>query len=156
MESKFKVFVVVAIAVLALSIGGSTFFILRTLNDNRVEAVQKDEDKPKSIKTIALGDAILTNIATEEGKVQHFAKIKISIGVAASDEKVFEALNEVVTNEAASIRNELITTIGEQTFSMLSATNGKEKLSDEIITRLNTLLDTDLIDAVYFEEYFVQ
>lgn len=105
---------------------------------------------------MAIGEAVMTNIASE-GNVQHFAKIQIKIGVNASDEEKFTEFSTKVESKAASIRNELISTIGEQTYTMLSDTNtGKEKLADEIISRLNQLLDTDLIQAVYYEEYFVQ
>lgn len=156
MESKFKVFVIVAIAVLAIAIATSTFFVLRALNSTSSETAITSEEKAKVIKTVDLGDAILTNITSENKNAQHFAKVKIAIGIDASNEKEFTALSTSIEEKSSSIRSEIITTIGEQTYSMLSAANGKEKLADEIITRLNTLLDTDLIYEVYYEEYFIQ
>lgn len=54
------------------------------------------------------------------------------------------------------MRNELIAVIGEQTYTMLKANDGKAKLADEIVARLNKLLSTDIIYDVYYEEYFVQ
>lgn len=155
MESKFKIFVIVAIVVLALAIPTSTFFVLRTFNNAQTKEVVEVEHKPE-LKEIALGDAILTNITAEGSSVQHFVKIQISIGVDASDEKAYAALSTEVTEKSASIRNELITIIGEQTYSMLSASNAKIKLADEIIIKLNTLLDTDLIYEVYYIDFFVQ
>lgn len=156
MESKFKIFVIVAIAVLAIAVAGSTYFVLRALNSNQTEVATTSEAQKLNLKSISLGESILTNISSDSGSVQHFAKVQISIDVDASDEKAFTALSTQIEEKSASIRNELITTIGEQTYSMLITANGKEKLADEIITRLNTLLDTDLIYKVYFEEYFIQ
>lgn len=156
MESKFKIFVIVAIAVLGIAIAGSTFFVLRALNSNNTEAVSSQEEKTVNLKEIKLGDAILTNIASE-GNVQHFAKIEVKIGVDATNEKEYEALSKKIEEKSGSIRNELITTIGEQTYTMLIDTKaGKEKLADEIITRLNKLLDTEMIQAVYYGDYFIQ
>lgn len=146
---------IVALVVLTLSFGGGAFLILRTLNNN-TSATAADVEKEVKLKPIDLGDAILTNVSSEKGNVQHFAKVQISIGVDATDEKKFTALSETITANEASIRSALITTIGEQTYSMLNAANGKEKLSDEVISRLNTLLDTDMIYEVYFKEYFIQ
>ena len=140
-----------------MAIGGSTFFVLRMVNNNTVASDNPiEEEKDEVLKSIDLGDSILTNIATESSNTQHFAKVQVSIGVKASDEKAFTALSEQITANAASVRSELISTIGEQTYTMLNATNGKEKLADEIISRLNTLLDTDMICKVYFQEYFIQ
>ena len=156
MEGKFKLFVIIALVVLALAIGGSTFFVWKMVSNNTVASASQEEEPQQVLKPIDLGDSILTNIATESGNVQHFAKVQVSIGVNAADEKAFTALSEQITENAASVRNELISTVGEQTYTMLNATNGKEKLADEIISRLNTLLDTDMVCKVYFQEYFIQ
>ncbi len=158
MEGKFKLFVIIALVVLALAIGGSTFFVWKMFSNNTVASANQTEEEAQQqvLKPIDLGDSILTNIATESGNVQHFAKVQVSIGVNAADEKAFNALSEQITANAASVRNELISTVGEQTYTMLNATNGKEKLADEIISRLNTLLDTDMVCKVYFQEYFIQ
>lgn len=156
MESKFKIFVIVAIAVLGIAVAGSTFFVLRALNSNNIEATTSQGEGTVDLKEVELGDAILTNVASE-GNIQHFAKIQVKIGVDATNTKAYEALTPKFEEKSASIRNELINAIGEQTYSMLSDTKvGKEKLADEIITRLNKLLDTEMIQAVYYEEYFIQ
>lgn len=155
MESKFKIFVIVAIAVLGISVAASTFLVLKALNGSDKE-IATEENSVVILKELEVGEAILTNIASE-GSIQHFAKIQVKIGVDGSDTKRLEALTAEFAERSASIRNELISTIGEQTYTMLSDTkSGKEKLADEIITRLNKLLDTDMIQAVYYEEYFIQ
>lgn len=156
MENKFKIFVIVAIAVLALAIAGSTFLVFTVMNNNNVSTEVVAEQQEPQLKSVSLGDAILTNITKESGNVQHYAKIKVTIGVNAADEEAFTELTTAIEEKTASVRSELITTIGEQTYSMLNDVNGKEKLADEIISRLNTLLDTDLVHEVYYEEYFIQ
>lgn len=164
MDSKFKIFVIAAIVVLAVSMAGSTFFVIKTIKSSAAaqpnnSSSSSTTEKPNwELTEIDLGEAIMTNIATE-GNGQHFAKIKVKIGVESSKKvkKEFATVSEQITAKAANIRHELIEIIGEQSYSMLSDANkGKEKLADEIIVRLNTLLDTDLIKEVYFEEYFIQ
>ena len=151
MDGKFKIFVIVAIVVLAAAIAGSTFFIMTMVT---VVAV---EEAPAKLKQIDLGDAILTNLSMEENNMQHFAKVQLSIGVDASDEEAVTAFEALVAEKSASIRSEIIDTIGEQTFSMLSnPPTGKVKLADELIPRLNQLLDTEMIKEIYYKEYFVQ
>ncbi|MBU3804948.1 MAG: flagellar basal body-associated FliL family protein [Candidatus Cellulosilyticum pullistercoris] len=156
MESKFKIFVMVSIAVLGIAIAGSTFWMLKVLNTSQTQSMVSQERPPNKLKEVEVGDAIITNIASE-GNGQHFAKIQIKVGVDASDTKNYEAFTSEFAERSASIRNELINVIGEQTYTMLSDTKaGKEKLADEIITRLNKLLGTEMIQAVYYEEYFIQ
>ena len=155
MESKFKRFVIIAIVILGISIAGSTFFVLKQMNQDNKAQTAATENELK-LTEVSMGDAIMTNIAMGEDAVQHFAKIKISLGVDASDKKAYEAFTKAVTDQAASMRNELIAVIGEQTYTMLKANDGKVKLADEIVARLNKLLSTDIIYDVYYEEYFVQ
>lgn len=157
MDGKFKIFVIVAIVVLAAAIAGSTFFIMTMVNKEPAETVVAVEEAPAKLKQIDLGDAILTNLSMEENNMQHFAKVQLSIGVDASDEEAVTAFEALVAEKSASIRSEIIDTIGEQTFSMLSnPPTGKVKLADELIPRLNQLLDTEMIKEIYYKEYFVQ
>lgn len=152
---KFKIIVIAALVVLTIAIGGSTFFVIQMINKQPSTEASVPKDYEPKLEIIDLGDSILTNV-TPEGSRQHFAKIQVSIGVDSNDSKAYEALSAVITAKEKSIRNEIIETIGEQTYSMLYEAGGKEKLADEIVTRLNTLLDTDLIYEVYYGEYFIQ
>lgn len=156
MDSKFKIFVISAISILALVIAAGAFFIVNAIKpqSGTSEGIQKETVK---LSEISMGEAIMTNITMESDKIQHYAKIQVSVGVDADNSKAYKTLAEQLTSKASSIRSAIITIIGEQTFTMLSnPTTGKEKLADEIIVKLNKLLGTDLIKEVYFQEYFVQ
>lgn len=156
MEGKFKVWIIIAILVLAVAVVGSAFIVTKTMNKVQETGTEEKEDIV-ALKEVELGEAIMTNIAMEDDQLQHFAKIQISVGIAESDEKQDKVLMDKMATKSANIRHELIQAIGAQTFTVLSnTTTGKEKLSDEIIVRLNTLLETDQIKAVYYKEYFVQ
>ena len=156
MEGKFKLFVVTAIIILGISVAGVAFFLVKQMNEKSVTTPEATMEGTLNLVEISMGDAIMTNIAISEDEIQHFAKIKISLGISDNNKKAYEAFNEALTSKAASIKNELIDVIGEQTYSMLKSTDGKTKLADEIIVRLNKLLNTDVINEVYYEEYFVQ
>ncbi len=156
MEKNFKVFVILAIVVLGASIAASTYFVLRQLDGKEQTVATEQTDIQPKLTEVSMGDAIMTNIAVEDDRVQHFAKIKLSIGVDTTDEKAYKAFNEVLTTQAAGVRNELISVIGEQTYTMLNSREGKIKLADEIVARLNKVLDTKIIYDVRYEEYFVQ
>ena len=156
MDNKFKIFVIVAIVVLALSIGLSTFFILSRLGKTNDEVDNTPVEYTPILTELSVGDSIMTNIAKGKGESQHFIKVKISLGVDSTDSKAYTAFTTVATSRAATIRSEIISVLGEQSYDTLSSEAGKSILADAIIIRLNTLLETDLIYKVYYEEYFVQ
>lgn len=77
MESKFKLFVIIAIVVLGISIAASTFFVLKQMNESSNGQTAATE-KELNLTEVSMGDAIMTNIAIGEDAVQHFAKIKLA------------------------------------------------------------------------------
>lgn len=157
MDGKFKIFVIVAIVVLAVAIAGSTFFVMKMMSNSAPAQQATVVNEAEKLAQIDLGDAILTNLSMESNSIQHFAKVQIAIGVDASNEEALTAFQTVIDEKSASIRSEIIDTVGEQTFSMLSnPPTGKVKLADELIPRLNELLETEMIKEIYYKEYFVQ
>ncbi len=158
MDKSFKIFVIIAILVLTVGIGAVTFLLLTQKNGETTgtDSVVEEQIKPVNIVEVSMGDPIMTNIALGEDKIQHFAKMQISLGINQDNEKKYKELELLLASKSASIRNELIDTIGSQTYNMLTSTDGKTKLADEIVIRLNKLLDTDLVCEVYYGDYFVQ
>ena len=156
MDKKFKIFVVIAIVVLTLGVAAVTVLLLNQSSNNDKEYTNAEKEVEVDIVEIPMGEEIMTNIALGEDEVQHFVNVQISLGINKKNEKSYEALTEKMGFKTASIRNELIDILGDQTYDMLSATDGKVKLADEIVLRLNKLLGTDLICEVYYQKYFVQ
>ncbi len=155
MDKKFKIFVVMAIVVLTLGVAAVTVLLLNQDSGNK-EDTNVGKEAELDIVEIPMGDEIMTNIALGEDEVQHFVNVQISLGINKIDDKAYKTLTEKMGIKTASIRNELIDILGDQTYDMLSATDGKVKLADEIVLRLNKLLGTDLICEVYYQKYFVQ
>ena len=157
MDKKFKIFVIIAIVILTVGIATVAFLLLsdNKINDKNHENVEKNVELPDIIE-VPMGEEIMTNIDLGEDKVQHFVNVQISLGIDKKDDKAYKKLTESMELKAASIRNEFIDILGDQTYDMLSATDGKVKLADEIVIRLNKLLNTKLICEVYYQKYFVQ
>lgn len=155
MDNKFKIFVIVAILLLAAGIVGSTFVILNMVGGNATSEATATGEANYKLVEVAIEDAITTNVPEEDG-MQHIAKIEISLGVDTSNKKAYSIFEEEMASKPAGVRNEIIAAVGEQTYSMMSSRDGREKLADEIITRLNSFLNTDIIHEVYYKDYYVQ
>ncbi len=153
MDKKFKIFVIIAIVLLGVAIAVSTFLLLNVVNKGEDVAVNAKEKKIKLI-TIDLGDAITSNVYDEAGE-QHIARVSISFGVNQSS-KQYKKFRKNFDSSKIIIRNEIIQGIREQTYEMMSKTDAQTKLGDEIAERINKLLDTQVIQEVYFGDFFVQ
>jgi len=54
------------------------------------------------------------------------------------------------------IRDLLLTLLSSKTFDEVRTAEAKQQLRDEIIARVNQVLDRDVVKAVYFTEFIVQ
>jgi len=54
------------------------------------------------------------------------------------------------------IRDLLLTLLSSKTFDEVRTAEGKQQLREEIIARVNQVLDRDVVKAVYFTEFIVQ
>lgn len=158
MDKKFKIFVIIAIAVLGITIAAVSTFVVLNMAANKGTETEAVTDDKKNSKTklviIDLGDAITSNVYDEIGD-QHIARVTISFG-ANQASKQYKKFSENFGTQNVVIRDQIISSIREQTYEMMSKSDAQAKLGDEIIIRINELLDTDVIEAVYFSDFFVQ
>ncbi|MHC1750491.1 MAG: flagellar basal body-associated FliL family protein [Cellulosilyticaceae bacterium] len=167
MDKKFKVIIIIIIAVIGIgSISTVTFMFLnvqKKLDTVQTQAQQQDNQDVKNynsedLELIALKEAITSNIAEDESGVAHVAKVAIGFRVDTKA-KDYKDVSDVLTNKQIIIRDEIIRILREQTYEMMTRTgenNAQDKLSTEILTKVNDLLGTTSIKEVRFGEFFVQ
>jgi flagellar FliL protein len=61
-----------------------------------------------------------------------------------------------VAGRMPQIRDLLLTLLSSKTFEDVRTPEGKQQLREEIIARVNQVLDRDAVKAVYFTEFIVQ
>ncbi len=154
MDKKFKIFVIVAIVLLGIAIAVSTFLVLNMVNkDKQPTASGKTSSKTKMV-IVNLGEAITSNVYDEAGE-QHIARVSISFGVNEAS-KQYKKFSKDFASQNVVIRDQVISSIREQTYEMMSKSDAQAKLGDEIKVRINKLLETDVVEEVYFGDFFVQ
>jgi flagellar FliL protein len=84
------------------------------------------------------------------GKPNRFLRTKMAFEML--DERGFE---EIVTL-GAEARDTIITILNNKAYTDIETIQGKLFLKDEIMTKLNVLLDEGLIKEIYFGEFLVQ
>ena len=152
MDKKFKMFVIIAIVFLGIAIAGSTFLVMKMVSNDGGTADAKT-DKMKII-TVDLGDAITSNVYDESGE-QHIARVALSFAIYSAS-KEYKTFSRDFETKKVIVRDEIIHIIREQTYEMMSRTDAQTKLGDEVVQRINKALGTEIIQDVYFGDFFVQ
>ena len=76
-------------------------------------------------------------------------RLEVQVETAAAQVAPLQSLN-------AQIRDSIITAVSDYTWSELEGTDGKTRLRDELITRVNGVSTPIAIDRLYFTQFVVQ
>lgn len=61
-----------------------------------------------------------------------------------------------VENEHAKLRDSVITLVSDYSYAEVEGLDGKTRLRDELLTRMNAMLGKNRLERVYFTEFVVQ
>jgi flagellar FliL protein len=93
-------------------------------------------------------ETFIANLADEGGSRYLKATFQIEfLGAAVPPD---------VNGHLPQIRDLLLTLLSSKTFDEVRTAEGKQQLREEIIARINQVLDRDAVKAVYFTEFIVQ
>lgn len=154
MDKKFKVFVIIALVVLALFAATGTIVALNLANNTKTGQEIEENSENKNIKIVALDEAITANLVGDE-RNRSMVRISVGFGVDSKD-KTYKDFSSKFTEKQLVVRNEVISILRAQTYEMMTRNDAQDKLAEEIKTRVNDILDTQIIKEVYFGEFFVQ
>ncbi|MGL4344519.1 MAG: flagellar basal body-associated FliL family protein [Cellulosilyticaceae bacterium] len=156
MDNKFKIFVIVALIVLAVVAGTSTFMAISVMNktSQQPQEGQTKEVDSKNLELVNLAEAITANIL-DEANNPHVVRIVVALEVD-SKSKEYKKFNEAFAAQQIKIRDGIIAILRQQTYEMMIRQDAQEKLGDEIVTKVNELLNTTVVQNVYFGDFFVQ
>lgn len=152
---KKKLIIIIAAAVLLLLIiGGAAFFFLKP-----APVVEEETDPglnvpvPDITQSNAIGPMVeikefIVNIISEEDN--HYVKASLTIELNKE-----EALDEA-NKRMPQIRDAILLLVGNKTYEELQDLQGKKQLKAELISRVNSFLQTGRIKAIYFTDFVVQ
>lgn len=93
-------------------------------------------------------DQFVVNLLSESGS--RFLKLELNL------ELDNEKLSPEIDGKKPLIRDIIIRTLTSKTYEDISTAKGKERLKDEIVSRLNEVLRDGYIKNVYFTDFIVQ
>ena len=93
-------------------------------------------------------EPFIANLADDGGRRYLKATFQIDFGKSN--------VPSAMTARLPQVRDLLLTLFTSKTFDEIRTPEGKQQLREEIIARINQVLDRDLVKAVYFTEFIVQ
>jgi flagellar FliL protein len=109
---------------------------------------KEKETEKKSQGYIYSMDPFIVNLA-DQGRPRY---LKIRISIESQEIKV----NEEYEKRLPQLRDMILTVLSSKSYGEISDSEGKKKLREEIILKLNRLLRGFQVKTVYFTEFMIQ
>lgn len=155
-KSKAKLIIIIFVSILILAllaIGG--FIVYKQVSgdggkssDKKTAEETTAEDEGAMIGVVTPLDPFIVNLSDTAGK----RYLKITIQLELSD----ELLNQELHNKMPQIKDSVITVLSSKTSDDVLTIEGKFKLKEQILARINKLLKTGVVKNVYFVEFVIQ
>ncbi len=153
--SKKKLFIIIGVGILLLLIiAGAAFFFLKPKPVDK-EEVDPGLDVPVPEITLSteIGPMLeikefIVNIISEEDR--HYVKASLTLELSRQ-----ESLDEA-TKRMPQIRDAILLLVGNKTFEELQDLQGKKQLKAELISKINSFLQSGKVKAIYFTDFVVQ
>lgn len=154
---KKMIIIIVAALVLLLALGGGTAFYFMKKKQAEEEAKKKDPGLevpvPELNPAATIGPMVdinefIVNIISDEAN--HY--VKASLTIELTNEPVKEELNQ----RMPQIRDSILLLVGNKTYEELQDLQGKKQLKAELTSKINSILQTGKVKAIYFTDFVVQ
>ena len=121
-----------------------------SLNLGGIKGAEKKEKEPEKKEQgyIYNMDAFIVNLA-DQGRPRY---LKIRMSIESQEMKV----NEEYEKRLPQLRDTILTVLSSKSYGEISDSEGKKKLREEIIVKLNRLLRGFQVKTVYFTEFMIQ
>ncbi len=151
---KKMLIIIIIVLLLAIAGGVAGFFMLKSKNQD--EEPQDPGEKvpvPEISQSSEIGPMIevtefVVNIISEDNN--HYVKAAMSLELSS------EELKEEADHRMPQIRDAILLLIGNKTYEELHDLQGKKQLKAEIMSKVNSFLQTGKVRAVYFTDFVVQ
>lgn len=154
-KSKKTLFIILGAVLLLLIVGGALawFFLFKKAPEANPEDPGEKVPIPQVMDDTAIGPMVdikefIVNIISEDER--HY--VKAALTVELSDELAVEEFNQ----RLPQARDAILLLVGNKTYEELQDLQGKKQLKAELIMKLNSILKSGKVKAIYFTDFVVQ
>ena len=143
-KSKSKIIIIILLAIIVALSGVIAYIVI---SDNQISDIMQ-EFMAKEEYTILL-DEFVVNLKTNN-RVQHFLKVKIAL--MYNDKKE----SKVIEASVSKIRDVILTDLREKTYEDIINGEKTIDIKTELLEKINTALNSDVIKDLYITDLIVQ
>lgn len=154
-KAKSKLLLILVIGVLLVALLGVGGFIVYKQvmgggddADKKTETEAAAKKEASKIGVVTGVDPFIVNLKGESGK----RYIKVTMQLELSNKEGIEEVKQ----RMPQIKDAVITVLSDKTTEDLLTVEGKFQLKEQILTRVNILLQTGVVKNVYFVEFVIQ
>lgn len=140
-----KNIILITIIILLLLVIISGIIIYVVINNRTKESIDEPRKIDKDCIMVSVGDAFVNNVKDSKKICKVVLKVEIN-----------KKLQELVVNRESEIRDKINAIARSKTEEDLAGQEGQIKLKKEILTAIQTILNTKDVINVYFDEFIVQ
>lgn len=149
-KSKKMLFIGLAIAFLILA-GINGVLVWKVVSSDSADAKVVEEEEKSSAKdeegSIYTLDPFIVNLFDEKGV--RYLKVRLDV-------EVWDSTEEEMAKKTPKIRDSLIVLLSSKKYEEIGTLEGKARLREEILYRLNRILGDGKAKEVYFTDFVVQ
>ena len=154
---KKMIIIIAAVLVVLLALGGGAAFYF--MKKKQAEEEEKNKDPglevpvPELNPQATIGPMVdiaefVVNIISDDAN--HY--VKASLTIELTNEPVKEELNQ----RMPQVRDSILLLVGNKTYEELQDLQGKKQLKAELTSKINSILQTGKVKAIYFTDFVVQ
>lgn len=155
-KGKKKLLLIIGIGVLVLAIGGGVAGWYFQKNKPASEDSRNPGDKvpvPQLEQSAEIGpmvdiDEFIVNIIS--GDTAHYVKASLTVELTSENAKT------EVEKRMPQMRDTILMLIGNKTYEELQDLQGKKQLKAELMSNINSFLQTGKVRSIYFTNFVVQ
>lgn len=154
-KSNKKLFIIIGAAVLVLLIGAGVagFLILKKEpppeeKDPAISVPVPDLTESAVIGPMVDIEEFIVNIISADSN--HYVKTSLTVELNK------EETREEVVNRMPQVRDAILLLLGNKTYEELQDLQGKKQLKAELMSKINSFLQTGKVKSVYFTNFVVQ
>ncbi|OON94020.1 MAG: hypothetical protein ATN31_04440 [Candidatus Epulonipiscioides saccharophilum] len=154
MDNKVIIIISIVVVVLLLAIVGAVAAVL-LLGGDKAPVVVDPNQRPEVVITVPLTTSLMVNVTDEDGK-PHVARVHPAFELDASKDAYKELNETTLPLMEIRIRTEILNVVSKYPYEMLLEQGAPTRVAIDIKDAINTLLDTDIIFQVIWQDFIVQ
>ncbi|MBW2066016.1 MAG: flagellar basal body-associated FliL family protein [Deltaproteobacteria bacterium] len=155
-ESKKLPFKLLILAVLVIALGAGGYFAWGFFKKGKAPegdgSAPPDHPKDKAGEVLVIHplDSFIVNLMDKSGLSNRYLKVTISLEITG------EKTRKILEENNPRLRDAILLLLSSQSFDEINTPDGKIALKQELLYRVNQVLNGNIVKKIYFTEFVVQ